>query len=187
VSGARKYNMNTMGDARRSSGKTARIHMRTLSCFALESIYSHYVLRGDFLANITDKRFLGKKYDVRATVMAQYSPSDLVLRTKTYIMKEFDEPFPLARINWFAVMGLVLDVWKAIAVQITKPNLSGVPEDMRDIPRFSREHIDFKPVDLEKKHVNTATRFMRFSRRESILVCERREGDRKKSCNNTRG
>jgi hypothetical protein len=71
--------------------------------------------------------------------MARYPLSELV-RAKTHIMREFSGPFPLARINCFTVMHLVLDVWKEIVMHVTKANAAGLPDDMRGWSEFAKDH-----------------------------------------------
>jgi hypothetical protein len=83
--------------------KHARTKATSLSGFASQSLFNHYILDEKFLAKLTDERFLAKKHNVKATILTRYSPSDLVLRTKSLLLREHEGPFPLARVNYFAI------------------------------------------------------------------------------------
>ncbi|KAI4676281.1 uncharacterized protein J4E88_007195 [Alternaria novae-zelandiae] len=141
-------------------GKEARIKPFELSCFAKECIWYQYSTSPKFLARITDERYLAKKHDFKPEILMRYTPSEIILRAKDHVMPEFEGPFPLAKINYFAVAGLVMDVWKEVACQIAKPG--GLPDYLEQYMEDTKDHPDH--LDLRRNHVSASMLFLQMVR-----------------------
>ena len=96
-----------------------------LSDFASETLVRQCWFDRRLLAKILDERLLAKKHDIIPNMIARFTPSDVVLRVRDHIMPEFNGTFPLAKVNYFAVMDLVLDFYKEVASQLANPD--GLP------------------------------------------------------------
>ncbi|KAI4660199.1 uncharacterized protein J4E79_006004 [Alternaria viburni] len=114
----------------------AGMNMVKLSDFASQTLAQQCIVEERLLAKILDERLLAKKHNLMPNMIARFTPSDVLLRAKDHFMPEFDGPCPLAKVNYFAVMDLVLDIWKEVASQLAKPN--GVPESVGEFVAIAK-------------------------------------------------
>ncbi|KAI4688286.1 uncharacterized protein J4E84_005217 [Alternaria hordeiaustralica] len=138
------------------------ISIWTMSEFATQTILQCR-LDTNFLVKITDKLLSNRKHDVRPNVLAHFTPSEILLRAKDHILPEFEGPFPVAKVNFFAVMDLMLDFFKDVAGRISKPG--GLPEDMQLWSRTIVENsgVDSFP-DISSNTVKAANDFLEQAR-----------------------
>ena len=143
------------------SGDVCRFKTEDLSKFADESLSHFWRPSTPFLATITDKRYLTKKHDVQPTILTRYPPSEIILRAKDHIMPEFEGSLPLAKINFFAVMDLVLDVWKEVATHVADPsNWPDYIHTLMDIFKSNPAHAHLPRHFLQDKHVECGIRYL---------------------------
>ncbi|KAI4704664.1 hypothetical protein J4E81_001734 [Alternaria sp. BMP 2799] len=166
-SSTRTYRETKLNTTTKACEKDARIKIDSLSCFAYEAARRQYVPSTKFLAEITDKRYLTKKHDVRPNILARYTPSEILLRAKDQIAPEFEGSMPLPKVNFFAVMDLVLDVWKEVGCQIAKPDgLPGILKELRTRTMSSyadtRKHE--RSIGIQNGNVDSAANFLELVR-----------------------
>jgi len=133
-------------------------NMANLSDFASETLVRQSFFDRRLLAKILDERLLAKKHNIIPSIIARFTPSDVVLRVKDHIMPEFNETFPLAKVDYFALMNLVLDVWKEVASQLAKPD--GLPRRAQGFVGLAKADGASGRSDLQSNTLETVIGFL---------------------------
>ncbi|KAI4639797.1 hypothetical protein J4E93_009151 [Alternaria ventricosa] len=152
-----------MAERTKNVRDTPPIGIWNISDFATQTMLYQCHLETKFLVKITDKRLLNRKHDVRPNILAQFTPSEILLRAKDHILPEFEGPFPVAKVNFFAVVDLMLDFFKDVAGRVSKPG--GLPEDMQLWLRTIEETSGVECVpDVSSNTVKAANVFLEQAR-----------------------
>ncbi|KAI0573433.1 hypothetical protein TUN199_08647 [Pyrenophora tritici-repentis] len=114
--------------------RDGRIKAANLSTFALEGAMNKYrinLLLGKLADEDQGPKFKHYDFDHPSrcrAFFADHSLTDLTERAKDCIMREFQGPLPLAKINYFAVMTLCMEIWEQVCRRATLAGHSDTPK-----------------------------------------------------------
>ncbi|KAB2101923.1 hypothetical protein AG0111_0g9440 [Alternaria gaisen] len=130
--------------------KCSKFSLLRMSLAAHESFLGGYAFRPEF----THRLAVDPKVHRRcartgpAELFDSYPPSDLVQRAREVLRSEYDDTFPMARLNCFAVLRLCQDIMFGIAARFEALGSAAWPTGMesRDRPGYSQ---DIKGLEID--------------------------------------